>query len=133
LYALLGEVYGSGCPLAYLLLQSDKDGAPGGKERYLRKVLEHVKNKWKLKPIITLTDKDWSEINALQAVFASSKLQLCYWHALRAVKTRLSILKRRPLFYDVDEAQAEFGDAIDKAFVPAAQLEPGTRVVSVHY
>jgi hypothetical protein len=96
-------------------------------------MLEHIKNKWKVKPIITLTDKDWSEINALQAVFASSKLQLCYWHALRAVKTRLSILKRRPLFYDVDEAQAEFGDAIDKGFVPAAQLEPGTRVVSLYY
>lgn len=73
-----------------------------------------------MRPIITLTDKDFSEINAFLSVFPMAKHQLCFWHALRAVKTRLSILRRRPKFYDVKEAKMEF-HFIDETFIPVGQ------------
>ncbi|KAJ6522810.1 hypothetical protein DFH09DRAFT_1330397 [Mycena vulgaris] len=40
-YALLGEVYGSGMLLGYLLLQSSPNGAAGGRERFIRQLLRH--------------------------------------------------------------------------------------------
>jgi len=121
-YALLGETYGSGCPLGYLLIQSSGDTEEGGKERYLRDLLSYVKDTWNLCALITLTDKDLSEINAFLTVYPEAKHQLCFWHCLRAVKTRLSILRRRPKHYDVLEAKKEF-DWIDEMFVPSAQAK----------
>ncbi|KAF5347071.1 hypothetical protein D9758_011667 [Tetrapyrgos nigripes] len=73
-----------------------------------------------LTPIITLSDKDTSEINALQQEFPEAKHQLCYWHAEHAVKTHLSILHCAPTPYNVDQAQSEF-PWIDKDFVPRGQ------------
>ena len=43
-YALLGEVYGSGCPLGYLLLHSS-DGESGGKEQFIMELLSHFNEK----------------------------------------------------------------------------------------
>ena len=130
-YALLGETYGSGCPLGYLLIQSSGDTEEGGKERYLRDLLSYVKDTWNLCALITLTDKDLSEINAFLAVYPEAKHQLCFWHCLRAVKTRLSILRRRPKHYDVLEAKKEF-DWIDETFVPSAQAK-GKQVSNTLY
>ncbi|KAG6871393.1 hypothetical protein C0995_005157 [Termitomyces sp. Mi166 len=92
-FVLLGEVYGSGCPLGYLILHSN-DGDPGAKERFISDFLKHFKQKWQLEPIVALTDKNFSEINAVQAVFPDAKYQLCFWHCLRAIKTCLSVLRR---------------------------------------
>lgn len=86
----------------------------------LRQILENLKSRWKLRILITLSDKDWSEINALVGAFPDAKHQLCLWHALRAVKRRLAILRRMPAHYDVASAKHEF-DFIDMAFVPVAQ------------
>jgi hypothetical protein len=119
-YALLGEVYGSGCPLGYLLIQSAKDGKENGKQRYIEELLDHFKRVWKLKPIFTLTDKDMAEINAFLEKFPDAKHQLCFWHCLRAIKIRLSILRRRPKYYDAKRAKKEF-DWIDLDFVPMSQ------------
>lgn len=123
MYALLGELAGSGCPLGYLLIHSAPgEGESGGKQRYIEKLLAHFKEAWALKPIFTLTDKDMSEINAFLDVFPSAKHQLCFWHCLRAIKTCLSILRRRPKFYDVKEVMKEF-PWIDEEFVPCAQSQ----------
>jgi hypothetical protein len=119
LYAILGEVYGSGLPLGYILVQSNGPES-GGKEKVLREFLHYLKKSWNLRIIITLSDKDWSEINAFQAEFPEAKHQLCFWHALRSVKKRLSILRRAPAHYDVEAAHKEF-NWIDRDFVPIAQ------------
>ncbi|KLO18447.1 hypothetical protein SCHPADRAFT_819783 [Schizopora paradoxa] len=121
LFALLGETYGKGLPLAYLLVRSDGTGPQGAKERLLKSFLKHIKTNWKIRPIVTLTDKDASEIAACREVFPEAAHLLCFWHALRAFKTRLSILRRAPAFYNVDEAIAEF-PWIDRSFVPVKQL-----------
>ncbi|KAF5360289.1 hypothetical protein D9758_009143 [Tetrapyrgos nigripes] len=75
LYALFGEVFGSGCPLGYLLLQSPKLGEEGVIEQYIHAFLEHF-----------------------------------------------------PKYYKVDEARNEFGDAINKDFVPVGQVNESDQV-----
>ncbi|PPQ85537.1 hypothetical protein CVT24_009510 [Panaeolus cyanescens] len=120
-YALLGEVHGSGCPLGYLLVKSE-EGESGGKEEFLVEFLETFRTQWEAQPVATLTDKDWSEINALQRVFPDAKFQLCLWHCLRAVRQRMAISKQRPKHYSEEEATAEFS-FIDSKFVPIGQIE----------
>ncbi|KII86095.1 hypothetical protein PLICRDRAFT_115218, partial [Plicaturopsis crispa FD-325 SS-3] len=120
-YALLGEVYGSGVPLAYIIIRSDS-GSPGGKERYISQLLRFVRDQWEIRAIFTLTDKDWSEINAFLDAYPDAKHQLCFWHCLRAIKTRLSILRRAPAYYNAEMAHAEFG-WIDK---PVAEADTYT-------
>ncbi|RDX42198.1 hypothetical protein OH76DRAFT_1314939, partial [Lentinus brumalis] len=120
LYALLGEVYGSGLPLGFLLLRSSPEGEKGGKERFLTAFLTAVRDEWHIEAVFTLTDKDWSEINAFRATYPHAKHQLCYWHCLRAIKTRLSILRRMPAYYNAEEAHKEFS-WIDEDFVPSQQ------------
>jgi MULE transposase domain len=128
-YAILGEVYGSGMPLGYLLIQSN-GGEKGAKERYIGQFLDYLKKNWDLRACFTLTDKDWSEIKAFLAKFPEAKHQLCFWHCLRAIKKRLSILRRAPAFYDVKEAKKEFA-WIDELFVPVQQRSEES-LVSIH-
>ncbi|KAF7779001.1 hypothetical protein Agabi119p4_3346 [Agaricus bisporus var. burnettii] len=122
IFALLGELHGSGCPLGYLFIKSDQSGQAGGKERFITEFLAHFKSFWKINAIVTLTDKDQSEINAFRKVFPHAKHQLCFWHCLRAIRSRLSILRRQPKFYDVLEARKEFL-YIDETFIPIAQVQ----------
>jgi hypothetical protein len=130
LFALLGEVYGSGCPIGFLLIRAEKGvDSPGTKTDYIAEFLQHFSEKWELDPDFALTDKDFSEINACRRIFPSSKHQLCFWHCLRALKTRLSILRRQPAFYDVEEFLREFGEAADKNFVPLNQNPHVVRTV----
>lgn len=117
---MLGEIYGSGCPLGYILIQSAPRSAQGGKQRYLEDLLKHFKGTWNIQAKVTLTDKDLSEINAFRAIYPEAKHQLCFWHCLRALKKRLSILRRGPAFYNVDEAKREF-EFVDITFVPRGQ------------
>jgi hypothetical protein len=84
-------------PLGNLLIQSSSTASAGGKERFLRHLLAHFKRVWKIRAITTLSDKDWSEIKAFIAEYPEAKHQLCFWHALRAIKKRLAILRRMPM------------------------------------
>ncbi|KIL55523.1 hypothetical protein M378DRAFT_17871 [Amanita muscaria Koide BX008] len=45
-YALLGEIYGSGSLLGYLLLKSSGEGVAGGKEKYITSLLSYFKTQW---------------------------------------------------------------------------------------
>jgi hypothetical protein len=62
---LLGEVYGSGMPLGYLLIQSLSTASAGGKERFLCYLLAHFKHVWKIRAITTLLDKDCQKLKHL--------------------------------------------------------------------
>ncbi|OCH85629.1 hypothetical protein OBBRIDRAFT_739561 [Obba rivulosa] len=120
LYAVLGEVYGSGLPLGFLLLQSNGSGDKGAKARFLSEFLGHLKKKWTILPKITLSDKDLSEIHAMREQFPEAKHQLCFWHALRAIKKRLATLRRAPAPYNVTAARKKY-HWITEDFVPAGQ------------
>ncbi|KAF6747416.1 hypothetical protein DFP72DRAFT_821775 [Ephemerocybe angulata] len=115
-FGLLGEVHNSGCPLGYLLIRS-VDGEAGGKEQYIKHLLNYIKTKWKITPIVTLSDKDLSEINAF----------------LSAVKKRLAINRRQPKHYDVQQAVKEFPKFIDPKFVPIGQVAEADRASLVRH
>ncbi|KAJ7718501.1 hypothetical protein B0H14DRAFT_3011233 [Mycena olivaceomarginata] len=123
-FSLLGEVFGSGLPLGFLLIKSDGDPEPNQKEQYIRSVIRHFVEAWNLRVRQCLSDKDITEINALLGELPDDvKYQICFWHSIRIVKGRMSVLARRPAPYDVEEAVSEF-DWIDPDFVPIAQLKP---------
>lgn len=108
------------------MMQSNSH-TPGAKERLIRQLLLSLREKWGIKARITLTDKDFSEINAMRSVFPEAKHQLCFWHVLRAVKKRFAILRRMPGYYDVKAAHEEF-HWISSTFIPIAQ---GGTLVSI--
>lgn len=101
------------------MIQSSKEADTGAKEQLLTSFLEKLKERG-INPEYTLSDKDWSEINAMHAVWPVAKHQLCFWHVLRALKQRLAKNKERPGHYDVDAAHTEF-HFISPSFVPLAQ------------
>ena len=110
---------GSGIPLAFCYIQTSAAAESGAKEAVLTSFLGHLK-RLGVNPEYTLTDKDWSEINAMRATWPHSKHQLCFWHALRALKQRLAKNKETPRYYDVNAARKEF-PYIRATFVPAEQ------------
>lgn len=91
----------------------------GAKQAVLESFLKQLKRHG-VNPKFTLTDKDWSEINAMRAVWPRAKHQLCFWHALRALKKRLAKPKGGPTYYNAETAHAEFS-FIDLRFVPISQ------------
>ncbi len=119
LFAAVSAVKGSGIPLAYCLIQTSDQAGKGAKEATLQSFLDQLK-KLGVNPEYTLSDKDWSEINAMRAVWPNAKHQLCFWHALRALKQRMSKNKDTPAPYNPSDAQAEFS-FIDITFVPVSQ------------
>lgn len=120
MYALLGEGYGSGLPIGYAFLKTTGDAEPHSKQNVLETFLRDFRDNRGIKPIVTLSDKDWSEINAFRTVFPEAKHQLCLWHCIKAVKSRLAILRRQPAHYNWEEAKKEF-EFIDRNFLPLAQ------------
>ena len=99
-------------------METTKDAQPGAKRRTLKNFLYELKKKG-VNPKFTLSDKDLSEIGAMREVWPEAKHQLCFWHALRALKQRLA-KKTKPVYYDVDAAMAEFR-YIKRSFVPVHQ------------
>ncbi|KAJ7336143.1 hypothetical protein DFH08DRAFT_706254, partial [Mycena albidolilacea] len=120
-FALLGEVGGSGVPLGFILLKSNKPDV-NEKEKYIRAAIRFITVVWKIRVKQVLSDKDMTEINTLLGELLDNiKYQLCFWHCIRAVKTRLSVLGCHPAHYDAAEAFREF-DWIDWEFVPINQM-----------
>ncbi|KAK6992361.1 hypothetical protein R3P38DRAFT_2802832 [Favolaschia claudopus] len=98
-----------------------------GRLAWTRHIARHVVRTWGMEVMQCLSDKDISEINALLAELPDDvKYQLCFWHAIRAVKGRLAIVGRQPAYYNADEAFSEY-DWIDRDFVPINQMTPTQR------
>ncbi len=122
MFAAVADAKGSGIPLAFLLIRTTKEAVPGSKQTILERFLRKLRALG-VHPEFTLSDKDWSEINAMRAVWPNAKHQLCFWHALRAIKQRLAKNKEHPAAYDAEAAHEKF-EFIDLNFVPAAQQDP---------
>ncbi|KAI0992463.1 hypothetical protein K3495_g15722 [Podosphaera aphanis] len=111
LCAVLAELDGVGVPLGYLLInksipsemktpkpgleqrnqvpQIAETSAPGTMTEILSLFLEYLRSKG-FDPSFVGRDKGLAEINALRQVWPSAKIQLCFWHAKRAIKKKLS-------------------------------------------
>lgn len=82
LFAVMVDLDFEAYPLAYLLLE--KKGPPLSRTRALIRFLECMRDTGVI-PETVLTDKDQSQIFAITEVFGVKAVQLCYWHALRAI------------------------------------------------
>lgn len=129
LFATVADADGSGMPLAYLLIKTEKGTPHGTKcmvlECFLQQLHTHGVN-----PEYTLSDKDFSEIKVFQTVWPHSKHQLCLWHGLHAVKQQVAKSSVTPAPYDVIRACTEFL-YIKATFVPVAQQGTGQHVSQV--
>ncbi|KAK4698903.1 hypothetical protein P7C70_g7366, partial [Phenoliferia sp. Uapishka_3] len=88
LVALMLELEGVGYPVGYLLMSATEKLDEGEKTEALIMFFEAAKAAL-VNPRVLLTDKDLCEINAARRVFDAA-LQLCLWHVLKAVRTRLA-------------------------------------------
>jgi hypothetical protein len=100
LFAVLAEVDGTGVPLAYCFMDTFKDNGhgirraePGATTAILDQFLRPLQDSG-FDPTFFGTDKDFSEIAAIRQVWPNARIQLCYWHARRAIRVRLTSSRR---------------------------------------
>lgn len=117
LFAVLAELDGTGVPLAYLFVEKDascSSAFPGTLTQILDQYLRYL-SQTGLVPAFVGCDKDKAEINAIQQVWPFCKVQLCFWHAKRAIQSRLKESKRSdPLAHYMP------GDA--KSLIPSLEI-----------
>ncbi|KAE8181682.1 hypothetical protein CF328_g8764, partial [Tilletia controversa] len=89
LLGVLAEMDGTGVPLAYCFLDTRDLPEDGCKINIIKEVLNALKDRG-IDPQFVGCDKDSAEIAAFRSVWPQSKIQLCYWHVLRAVRQRLA-------------------------------------------
>ena len=87
---------GTGVPLAYCFLDVFEDNnckvrraEAGAITAVLARFLLPLRDSG-FDPTFFGTDKDLSEIGAIRQVWPNTSIQLCYWHARRAVRTKLT-------------------------------------------
>jgi hypothetical protein len=123
LFGVIANVYGSGYPIAYLIMKVDTT-VPNDQESQriavLKLFFQTMKNQG-LNPTFMFCDKDRSEINAIEATWHNNDnpiLRLCLWHLKRAVKFKLQSQKPHILpVYDAQAAHSEF-PFVDTNFLP---------------
>jgi MULE transposase domain len=125
LFAAVTDMLGEGLPLSYLFITTEANAAPQTKQKALIAWMEAIRSLG-IEPQFTLSDKDQSEINALQEVWPDAKHQLCLWHILRALKWRLS-QNQPPGPYNALEAHSKYL-VIDPAFIPLGQMSAEEQV-----
>ena len=126
LFGGMADMYGEGLPLSFLFVVTNAEAPPHTKETVLVNWMESLKSHG-ITPEFTLSDKDQTEINALNRVWPTAKHQLCLWHMLRALKRRLANNREPPAIYRSVDAKQMFA-FIDLAFVPLGQMSTNDKV-----
>lgn len=95
LFAVLAEVGGTGIPIGYCFVRvtkavGDTRSRPNSGEwaLVLSQFLTYFRDVG-FRPTFFGTDKDFSEIEAIKRVWPDIKVQLCLWHAKRAISMKL--------------------------------------------
>lgn len=114
LFAVLAEFDGTGTPLAYLFVQKLAPAEAGAMTQVLVKFMEKIRFLG-LEPSFVGCDKDKSEINAIQEVWPSAKVQLCFWHAKRAIRAKLHDSTKT-------ESQKHYFPSEAKKLVPSLEI-----------
>ncbi|KZT21979.1 hypothetical protein NEOLEDRAFT_1150272 [Neolentinus lepideus HHB14362 ss-1] len=116
LYAIVSEANCQALPMGFVLTaMTDGSATKGAKERMLTETLQWFK-KHCSNVKFTLSDKDWSKIQAFHKVFPDMKHQICYWHAIKYIGERLTENKP-PAAYDPWKAHTMFS-FIDLTWAP---------------
>lgn len=117
LISLITEIDGVGFPLGYALLTASEEISEGAKTHAIENFLSHFKERG-ISPTFVHTDKDMAEVSAIHTVWPNTKIQLCFWHVLRALKKRLAEASKKTKGYRAKDANMEF-DFISTNFVSA--------------
>jgi len=121
LYSIMGEFDNAGFPMTYCLLSTATAIDLGKRKLAIAAWSRCLRDQYGVKPVFIHSDKDMGEIGAVKMVW-EAKINLCWWHLRRAVRTRLAKAKLSTSPYNLDRAMAEY-DFIKPDFVLA-----GTRV-----
>ncbi|KAI0994329.1 hypothetical protein K3495_g13853 [Podosphaera aphanis] len=108
LNAVLAELDRTGAPMAYLFVEKNNPfgtSSPGTMTQVIYQFLR-VLDDLGVNPSFVNCDKDKSEINAIEQVWPSARIQLCFWHANRAVGMKLKKSNAKSLLhYSPGDAQ----------------------------
>lgn len=121
LYSIMGEYDNAGFPMTYCLLSTATAIDIGKRKKAIAAWLRCLRDKYGVTPVFIHSDKDMGEIGTVQEVW-EAKINLCWWHLWRAVRTRLAKAKLSTSPYNLNRAMAEY-NFVKPDFVPA-----GTRV-----
>lgn len=86
---LHAEFDGTGFPLGYLFLEGNGQCGNGVRTDVISAFCKQLRDLENINPQFLLSDKDFAQISALQITWPNAKIQLCQWHLLRALKTKL--------------------------------------------
>jgi len=79
LYGVLASVRGTGFPIAYMLVKNEV-GVKDAQFEIVKKFLQELKERG-LQPKFFFTDKDWSQIKAIEHIWPEDCwVRLCAWH-----------------------------------------------------
>jgi hypothetical protein len=121
LFAVLAEVDGTGVPLAYCFMDTFKDNThgvrraePGAATAILDQFLRPLQGAG-FEPTFFGMDKDFSEIVAIRQVWPKATIQLCYWHARRAIRMKLTSSRQT-------NTQAEYRPLEGQMLIPDLEI-----------
>ncbi|KAJ6563838.1 hypothetical protein B0H19DRAFT_1374489 [Mycena capillaripes] len=128
LYTVLGEYDNAGFPLSYCLLSTTGADDLGKRKRALEAWARVLRDKYGVIPVFIHVEKDMAEIGMAKDV-RNAKIQLCWWHLRKVVRTRLQQSKLSTTPYNLHRAHGEFA-FINLGFKPqgradAAEYEGG--------
>jgi len=123
LFAVLAEVDGTGVPLAYMFAKPTAGNVSSYSTPLSQLLFLFLKRIQDLgfAPSFFGCDKDMSEIIAISNVFPRARIQLCYWHVLRAIRAKLSSSKE-------STSRTIYDPVAAKASVPELELCWGSRL-----
>lgn len=111
------EIDNVGYPVSYLLMTTATAIDQQKRTKSLASWARQLRDRYDIQPVFAHTDKDMAEIGCLKEVW-DPKINLCWWHLRRAVKTRLAKAKLATTPYNAGRAHHEFA-FIDTSFKPA--------------
>jgi len=113
----MGEYDNAGFPMTYCLLSTATAIDIGKRKKAIAAWSRCLRDKYGVNPVFIHSDKDMGEIGAAQEVW-EAKINLCWWHLRRAVRTRLAKAKLSTSPYNLNRAMAEY-NFIKPDFIPA--------------
>ncbi|KAL0945140.1 hypothetical protein HGRIS_004293 [Hohenbuehelia grisea] len=123
LYSVLAEYDNTGFPLSYCLLSTAGAIDIGKRTKALEAWTSVLRDTYGVIPHFVHVDKDMAEIGMSRAVWPHAKIQICWWHLRRAVRSRLGNTKLSTTPYAPARAHAEF-PFIDPEFRPTGAEDP---------
>lgn len=122
LYTVLGEYDNTGFPLSYCLLSTVAATEIGKRTKALTAWVTVLRDKYGVIPQFVHVDKDMAEIGSCRKTWLQAKIQLCWWHLRKAVRTRLQLAKLSTTQYNIERARSEFG-FISTQFQPTSKAD----------